>query len=405
MAKRSSLGGVLVVGISLLLPVPFVRAQAAGAGQRDHVRCSDGILDSQRGQQERVASVREIRVPGAYGGGGEFAADGAIPLAPRDADFVVDAPGSWSGSTCGAGNDCPLHTDTEDVMYEIILPEDGLWSFSLCGSDYDTYIFLGTDRCTQDIGYDDDFCGLQSQLTVYLTAGHYFLTIEGYCCSECGNYLLNVYGQETCDVTCPPGAMPEPEPCGEDTNGGCNHTPHQYSPIACGQTECGTVWANYSLRDTDWYEVTVDDDTRFTWSACAEFIELLFIIAGPEDDYQIVTYTMADPYSEAACSADVPAGTYWLWMGPGAWYDLPCEAHYVAHLDCTPLCMGAPADVNGDGIANNYDITPFVHALTHTQEEFHSAYPEGHYGCADANADGYVDNFDISPFVAILTRR
>ncbi|MGD8453786.1 MAG: hypothetical protein PVJ57_18385 [Phycisphaerae bacterium] len=59
-------------------------------------------------------------------------------------------------------------------------------------------------------------------------------------------------------------------------------------------------------------------------------------------------------------------------------------------------------DVNGDGNVNNFDIAPFVFAVTHTQEEFEDAYPNGCYDCADVNGDGTVNNFDISPFVSLL---
>jgi hypothetical protein len=67
-------------------------------------------------------------------------------------------------------------------------------------------------------------------------------------------------------------------------------------------------------------------------------------------------------------------------------------------------CPTALGDVNGDSAANNFDITPFVFALTHTEAQFLVEYPGGYYWCADVNADGRVDNFDITPFVAILTR-
>jgi len=60
-------------------------------------------------------------------------------------------------------------------------------------------------------------------------------------------------------------------------------------------------------------------------------------------------------------------------------------------------------DVNGDGIVSFGDINPFVYVLTHTQSEFNTTYPDGHYWAADCNQDGQVDFGDINPFVAILT--
>ena len=78
-----------------------------------------------------------------------------------------------------------------------------------------------------------------------------------------------------------------------------------------------------------------------------------------------------------------------------------CDSH--GEWASQPPCPTELADVNGDGTANNFDISPFVYAVTHTQTEFEGAYPTGHYFCADCNEDGTVNNFDISPFVYEIT--
>jgi|GEM_PF-3879429 len=115
-------------------------------------------------------------------------------------DFSVTAP--YAGptapmrTTCGAGDDCALK-DTEDHTYEVAIPHDSDWTFSLCGSTFDTYMFLGTTLCGEEVGYNDDFCGVQSELTVTITAGTYYVDVEGY--SDCGDYVLNVF-----DALAPP---------------------------------------------------------------------------------------------------------------------------------------------------------------------------------------------------------
>ena len=126
--------------------------------------------------------------------GGEYQGDG-IPCDPNPClctDFFVDAPGEWSGTTCGAVNDCALR-DTEEVIYRVTLPEDGLWAFDLCDSTYDTYLFIGTECCLADILSQDDSpeCGLQSFAVLSLTAGDYYVDVEGF--SGCGDYVLKVY--------------------------------------------------------------------------------------------------------------------------------------------------------------------------------------------------------------------
>ena len=57
----------------------------------------------------------------------------------------------------------------------------------------------------------------------------------------------------TCD--CPPEGLDEGEPCGSDINGGCNSIPPIFTNAACGDTWCGTAWAEGGTRDTDWYLV------------------------------------------------------------------------------------------------------------------------------------------------------
>ncbi|MGE0480862.1 MAG: hypothetical protein AB7Q17_10370 [Phycisphaerae bacterium] len=61
-----------------------------------------------------------------------------------------------------------------------------------------------------------------------------------------------------------------------------------------------------------------------------------------------------------------------------------------------------PGDLNCDGMVNNFDIDPFVLALTDP-----AAYEAAHPGCdirgADTNDDGQINNFDIDAFVALVT--
>ncbi|MGD8451975.1 MAG: C25 family cysteine peptidase [Phycisphaerae bacterium] len=62
-------------------------------------------------------------------------------------------------------------------------------------------------------------------------------------------------------------------------------------------------------------------------------------------------------------------------------------------------CRG---DLNCDGAVDNFDIAPFVLAVTNPTA-YATAYPNCDVNNADCNSDGAVDNFDISPFVQLLT--
>jgi hypothetical protein len=59
-------------------------------------------------------------------------------------------------------------------------------------------------------------------------------------------------------------------------------------------------------------------------------------------------------------------------------------------------------DLNCDGLLNNFDIDPFVLALT-DPAGYAGNYPACPILAADINGDGLVNNFDIDPFVACLT--
>lgn len=65
----------------------------------------------------------------------------------------------------------------------------------------------------------------------------------------------------------------------------------------------------------------------------------------------------------------------------------------------TVLTLG---DVNCDGVLNNFDIDPFVTALT-DPAEYALLYPDCDISLADVNGDGTVNNFDIDVFVDLLS--
>ncbi|MGE0478922.1 MAG: PQQ-dependent sugar dehydrogenase [Phycisphaerae bacterium] len=58
-------------------------------------------------------------------------------------------------------------------------------------------------------------------------------------------------------------------------------------------------------------------------------------------------------------------------------------------------------DANCDGLVNNFDIDPFVLALTDA-DAYAMAFPDCSLSQADANQDGMINNFDIDAFVGLL---
>ena len=66
------------------------------------------------------------------------------------------------------------------------------------------------------------------------------------------------------------------------------------------------------------------------------------------------------------------------------------------------LPIRRPGDMNCDGVVNNFDIDPFVLALT-DPGGYSAAYPDCNVYNADLDFDALITNFDIQPFVACLT--
>ncbi|MGH6958908.1 MAG: hypothetical protein ACREE7_00340, partial [Dongiaceae bacterium] len=60
-----------------------------------------------------------------------------------------------------------------------------------------------------------------------------------------------------------------------------------------------------------------------------------------------------------------------------------------------------PADLNCDGVVNNFDVDPFVLALL-DPAGYAAAYPDCDILAGDINQDGTLDNFDLDPFVECI---
>jgi hypothetical protein len=164
-------------------------------------------------------------------------------------------------------------------------------------------------------------------------------------------FTVSVEEAVPCDVVCPPGGVLEGEPVCYDGyvdnyNGGCNTYPYVFQDITCPATICGTsgVYDANSYRDTDWFRVVLTEGQDLTWSAVAEFPVLIFIIdAGTENcaDYTILASATASKCDTAKLTMCLPAGVYWLWVGPSDWGNYPCGVEYVAKAECAPAITGA----------------------------------------------------------------
>jgi hypothetical protein len=107
-------------------------------------------------------------------------------------------------------------------------------------------------------------------------------------------------------------------------------------------------------------------------------------------DYTADTVAAGRPYLGLMVRAATFGG---VWVGEGQGYP-----QLIIETGTQSYDIG---DMNCDGIVNNFDISPFIQALTDP-----TAYELQHPDCdrmlADVNGDGTVNNFDIGPFIGLL---
>jgi hypothetical protein len=110
-----------------------------------------------------------------------------------------------------------------------------------------------------------------------------------------------------------------------------------------------------------------------------------------------VTVTIS-PSADAKFAASTPHG---LKVGHTDNQGNPAAVSYPV-LALSVVGGGTPGDLNCDGLVNNFDIDPFVLALSNPAA-YAQAYPNCDIRNADIDGNGLVNNFDIDPFVALLS--
>jgi hypothetical protein len=273
-----------------------------------------------------------IAITDYYGDGGNVAftaEEGQTGDDPCVDPVVLSCGDNYVGSTVGMFN--YVNNSAGDFFFQIDLASDGPVTFDLCdgGTDYDSYLTLW-DACPTDggtlIANNDDSCGLQSQIDATLTAGTYWLVVDGFSASE-GNFSLNVTCNSCDPINCDGTAEVEPNdgPNGDGT----------FGSITSGETVCGTVYTyfddetGFDSRDTDWYELVITENSVVTADlAVEEFNALMFIL---DSDAATILYTADNAGicgDEQIVSACLFAGTYYVWVGPNGFTGVEVPANY-----------------------------------------------------------------------------
>jgi hypothetical protein len=262
------------------------------------------------------------------------------------ATVITSLPYSDTGTTTGFWNDysSSCYTDgAPDVVYRLTVPST--WNamrVSLCGSSYDTGLQI-LDASLAEIGCNDDYCGLQSELEyVIVSPGQVvYIVVDGFGPAS-GPYQLEVtWPPIPCFLSCPDAGSPEGEPplhdqYVDDWNSGCGGQTYPFQHIAgalpgsdlpAGSAAfCGVsgwyLFDGANLRDTDWFTLTrASASVPITITADAEYATYFFEL-GPLDcnDVDVVQIASAGPCTPTSLSLAGPAGPVWFWVGPTTFY-------------------------------------------------------------------------------------
>jgi hypothetical protein len=262
-----------------------------------------------------------------------------------------------TNTTCGRGDDyqgtcLDPYDGGEDIVYELTVLSAVEVQITLDPSGTGWTALALDDACPPG-----DAClayasgGEDYAPTIYcpeLTAGTYYIMVDSYpppaCIPEFTLTIEEVAGEL---VTCPPEGLPENEPCGDDTNGGCGLNPPQFEPLTCMETICGTIWAEDGWRDNEWFEVVAAEPTSFICSVQAEFPVVIGLVEtdppGSGSCWDMTgtldPFDMAGPFPDTAeiVTDLLPPGVYWFWISHRNFYGLPCGSlsDYVLTLECS----------------------------------------------------------------------
>jgi len=292
---------------------------------------------------------------------------------------AITMPYTNTGSTASAVNDydevCPYSGSTApDVVYSYTPSVDEALDVDMYGSSYDTKIYIYENDVSTLVACNDDYYGdyTSAIFGALIYAGNtYYIVVDGYGTSS-GDYAIAVDAGPQFVFECPPGAVAESEACGDDTNGGCNMTTPAFEPINCGDTVCGTIWADASTRDTDWFQFEMFQTGPITITGQANFP----IVVGFVDTADCALISALDPYATGvpgdiiSASRTAGPGIYWGFVSHQEfegypcgtsndyWMTLECDAGTAPILWLDPVPASGTVPSNGTFVVDlNYDCT------------------------------------------------
>jgi len=286
--------------------------------------------------------------------------EGRVEGETIETPFVIDnIPYTFWGDTCPFINDydeaCPYDGSlSPDVVYSYYCTHTCMVTIDLCASEYDTKVYVYENEYTPGwpLACNDDSpgCGPNGYrswlMTEFVYGNTYYIVVDGYA-GGCGSYELRLTDYLPC-VQCPPDAFVESEPwCLDDPmndvdNGGCNSDPPVFDHLepseesiyVCGTSGTYVVGSDY-FRDTDWYQIDLSNETEIGVRCLANFTVRVGIIDGREGCEGVSAFYSYDdgyPCEVVILNETLGPGTWWIWVAPTIFTDIPCGEEYVFEL-------------------------------------------------------------------------
>lgn len=280
----------------------------------------------------------------------------------EDPFFITEIPAYETGNTCGFTLNydemCPYGGNAPDVVYEFFNEYERVVHIDLCESLYDTKVYVYDFEGGYGFGNpwacnDDSDCGpyvYRSELLVELLPWTtYHIVVDGYG-SSCGEYILQINEYIVEEPECPAGALMEGEPdCYDDYidgyNAGCSGIPDPvFQPLEgtpngerfdlCGTSGTYLVYG-MEYRDTDWYQLEVQEESTITFECYADFPVQILTLYGSEgcQGMYIIESDQAPGFPDvASITHTYEPGIYWFWVGPYVFSGVDCGSLYVMSI-------------------------------------------------------------------------